>query len=75
MGELELRRVEIEAEIAGIRGTAGYRDNAALRLLLKAALLEKEINDIKIELLQTTNADERARKEAEIAKRSRNRAK
>jgi hypothetical protein len=76
MDELELRRVEIEAEITGIRGTAGYRDNAALRLLLETALLKKEINDlnikindIKIELLQTTNADERARKEAKIERK------
>jgi hypothetical protein len=76
MDELELRREEIEAEITDIRGTAGYRDNAALRLLLKTALLNREINDlkikineIKIELLQTTNADERARKQAMIERK------
>jgi hypothetical protein len=67
MDELELRREEIEAEITDIRGTAGYRDNAALRLLLETALLKREINEIKMELLQTTNADERARKQAMIA--------
>jgi hypothetical protein len=75
MDELELQRVEIEAEITGIRGTAGYRDNAALRRPLEAALLEKEIIDLNIKIndikrdLQTTNADERARKEAEIAEK------
>jgi hypothetical protein len=75
MDELELQRVEIEAEITGIRGTAGYRDNAALRRPLEAALLEKEIIDLNIKIndikrdLQTTNADERARKEAKIERK------
>jgi hypothetical protein len=64
--ELTLRRARVQAEIDTYLQTPNTPE---IRLLLDIATLEREIIDIKIELLQTTNADERARKEAEIAEK------
>jgi hypothetical protein len=71
--ELALRRARVQTEIDTYLQTP---DTPEIRLLLDIATLKREIidlnikiNDIKIELLQTTNADERARKEAEIERK------
>jgi hypothetical protein len=59
LGELELIRREIQEKIDGYRGTAGYDDDERLRLQLKIACLERDINDIKIALINITNEEER----------------
>jgi hypothetical protein len=64
--ELALRRARIQEEIDTYLQTP---DTPEIRLLLDIATLKREIIDIKIELLQTTNADERARKEAKIERK------
>jgi hypothetical protein len=64
--ELALRRARVQAEIDTYLQTPNTPE---IKLLLDIATLEREIIDIKIELLQTTNADERARKEAEIERK------
>jgi hypothetical protein len=66
LAELELRGREIQAEIDGYRGTAGYCHDERLRLLLEIALLKREIIGFKISLLNTTNEEERTRKEQQI---------
>jgi hypothetical protein len=66
LAELELRRREIQEEIDGHRGTAGYIRDERLRLQLESALLERDINDIKIALINTTNEEERREKEQQI---------
>jgi hypothetical protein len=56
--ELQLRRREIQGEIDGYRGTPGYNDDERTRLLLETALLKREIIDIKIALINSTDVEE-----------------
>jgi hypothetical protein len=66
LAELELTRREIQEEIDGYRGTAGYCHNERIRSQLKIACLEREIIGFKISLLNTTNEEERTRKDQQI---------
>jgi hypothetical protein len=47
LAELQLRRQEIQGEINGYRGTAGYNDDERTRLKLETALLNREIIEIR----------------------------
>jgi hypothetical protein len=58
---LQLRRDRVQREINGFRGTVGSNDEK-LRLKLKIALLGRDIFDIKIALINTTNEMRRREK-------------
>jgi hypothetical protein len=58
LAELQLRRREIQGEIDGYRGTPGYNDDERTRLFLETALLKREIIDIKIALINSTDVEE-----------------
>lgn len=66
LAELELRRGEIQEEINGYRGTPGYNYDERLRLLLEIALLKRDMIDIQISLINTTNEEERRHKKQRI---------
>jgi hypothetical protein len=66
LAALEFRRGEIQGEIDDYRGTPGYNADERTRFLLKIALLELDIIDIKMTLISTTNEEERKRKEQQI---------
>jgi hypothetical protein len=57
--ELELRRSEIQDQIDGYRGTPCYTTNEIFQLQLETALLKRDIINIQITLLNTTNEEER----------------
>jgi hypothetical protein len=59
VAELQLRRREIQGEINGYRGTPGYNDDERLRLQLKIACLDRDIIDINMTLINTTDDEER----------------
>jgi hypothetical protein len=63
--ELGLRRERVQRKINRYLATVGDYDER-LDLQLQIACLERDIIDIKIALINTTNDDERRRKEQQI---------
>lgn len=59
LAEHELRKQELQEEINGYRGISGYNNDKILRLQLETALLKRDIIDIQITLLNTTNEEEK----------------
>jgi septal ring factor EnvC (AmiA/AmiB activator) len=64
--ELGLRRERVQGKINRYLATVGDYDDERLDLQLQIACLERDIIDIKIALINTTNDDERRRKEQQI---------
>jgi septal ring factor EnvC (AmiA/AmiB activator) len=66
LAELEWRRVRVQGEIDRYVATLGDNDDERTHLLLETALLNRENIVIKIALINTTNDEERRRKEQQI---------
>jgi hypothetical protein len=66
LAELQFLRQEIQRRIARYVGTPDYEADEKLYLQLQIARLERDIIDIKITLINTTNDEERRHKEQQI---------
>jgi hypothetical protein len=66
LAELDVRRARVQRKINRYLETAGDDDDEKLDLQLKIACLERDIFDLKIALINSTNQEERIRKEQQI---------